>query len=117
MQEKQTVLLGILHAIEQVEKDLQAQQEELRSRQAEGRQEELTRQIKTIGDKLRLLRDNLNEVASSVELEAFTGKPEDVPLDWQKELLNLLRPALNELARLTARPRELERLRMEIARY
>jgi DNA repair ATPase RecN len=40
-----------------------------------------------------------------------------VHFDWQRRILELLRPLLNELTRLTARPRELERLRTEIASY
>jgi len=53
--EKQAILLGIQRSITQLEGALQATQEELRSPQGEGRREELTQRIKTLGGKLAQL--------------------------------------------------------------
>jgi hypothetical protein len=117
IREKQAILLGIQRSIAQFEGELKAKQEELRSPSAEGRQQEVLQGIKTISDKLDKLRATLNEVASGVDLQVFSGKPEDMRFDWQQKILDLLRPLLNEFTRLTARPRELERLRTEIAGY
>jgi hypothetical protein len=117
IREKQAILLGIQRSIAQLEGELSAKQGELRSPSAEGRQQELLQQIKTISDKLDKLRETLNEVASGVDLQVFSGKPDDLHVDWQRRTLDLLRPLLNELSRLTARPRELERLRTEITGY
>jgi hypothetical protein len=117
IREKQAILLGVQRSIAQLEDELKAKQEELRSPSAEGRQQELLQQIKTISDKLDKLRETLNAVASGVDLQVFSGKPEDLQFDWQRRVLDLLRPLLNEFTRLTARPRELERLRSEIAGY
>jgi small-conductance mechanosensitive channel len=113
---KQAILLGILRSINQLEDELKAKREELRSPQAEGRQDEVVQQIKKIADKLTLMRENLNEVASGVDLDAFSTQA-DVDPNWQKRLYDLLRPLINELTRLTARPREIEQLRTLIEHH
>jgi len=97
IREKQTTLLDILRSINQLEHELTVKQEELRSPRAEGRHEEVTQHIQEIGVKLARLRKNLNEIASGVDPEAFARQQEELGLDWQKRLLELLSPVLNEL--------------------
>lgn len=55
-------------------------------------------------------------VASGVDLNVFK-KTDQTGIDWQKRVLELLQPVLNELTRLTAGPREIEQLRSAIADY
>jgi hypothetical protein len=57
--EKQAILLGIQRSIAQLEGALRATQEELRSPQGEGRREDLTQRIKTLGGKLASCRRTL----------------------------------------------------------
>jgi hypothetical protein len=114
--EKQAILLGIQRSIAQLEGALQATQEELRSPQGEGRREDLTQRIKTLGGKLAQLQENFNEVATGIALEQATVKPAEGELDWRQRILELLSPVLNEVRRLTTRPRELSQLRTQIER-
>jgi len=116
-QAQDATLRSILRTIEQLERERAAKQEELRSPQAEGRHTEVTRQIEALSAKLDALRQDLNEVASGVARTAFARPPEDVALNWQRRVLELLGPLLNELERLTARPRAIDRLRTTMARY
>ena len=51
IREKQAILLGIQRSIAQLEAELQATQEELRSPRGEGHREELTQRIKTWGER------------------------------------------------------------------
>jgi hypothetical protein len=116
IREKQAILLGIQRSIAQLEGELQATQEELRSPRGEGRREELTQRIKTFGEKLAQLRESFNGVATGIALEQAPSKQAEVELDWRQRILDLLSPVLNEVRRLTTRPRELNQLRTQIER-
>jgi hypothetical protein len=116
LSQKQAILLGILHLTAQLEDELKSKQAELQSPQAEGRQDELLQQIKTLVGRLSQLRRDLDEVASGVDLDLFKTQVDSDP-DWQKRLYDLLGPLMNELIRLTARPREIEQLRTQSQRY
>jgi hypothetical protein len=116
IREKQAILLAIQRSIVQLEGALQTTQEELRSPRGEGRREELTQRIKTLGEKLAQLRGNFNEVATGIAFEQATSKQAEVELDWRQRILELLSPVLNEVRRLTTRPRELSQLRTQIER-
>jgi hypothetical protein len=76
--EKQAILLGIQRSIAQLEGTLRATQEELRSPQGEGRREDLTQRIKTLGGKLAQLQENFNEVATFQQL---IDPQRSIPLD------------------------------------
>src|SRR5919201_7016092 len=116
VREKQAILLSIHSSIEQLDHEIEATQEELRGPRGEGRREELTQRIKSLGEKLAQLRENFNEVATGIALDQATSKKAEVELDWRQRILDLLSPVLNEVRRLTARPRELNQLRTEIER-
>jgi hypothetical protein len=116
IRERQAILLSIHSAIEQLDREVEATQEELRSPRGEGRREELTQRIKTLGEKLAQLRENFNEVATGIALDQATSKKAEVELDWRQRILDLLSPVLNEVRRLTTRPRELSQLRTQIER-
>jgi hypothetical protein len=114
--EKQTILLGILRSINQLEQELKAKQQEWHSPEGAGLKEELTQDIQQISIRLKVLRENLNELATGVDMKIFTQQ-ENEDVDWQKSVVDLLRPLISELSRLSTRPREIEYLRREIAVY
>src|ERR671922_1737709 len=114
--EKQAILLSIRSAIEQLDREIEATQEELRGPRGEGRREELTQRIKTLGEKLAQLRQNFSEVATGIALDQAMAKKAEVELDWRQRILDLLSPVLTEVRRLTARPREINQLRTEVER-
>ena len=114
IREKQAILLGIQRSIAQLEAELQATQEELRSPRGEGRREELTQRIKTFGEKLAQLRESFNGVATGIALEQAPSKQAEVELDWRQRILELLSPVLHEVRRLTTRPREISQLRTQL---
>jgi hypothetical protein len=116
VREKQAILLSIRSSIEQLDREIEATQDELRSPRGEGRREELAQRIKTLGEKLAQLRENFSEVATGIGLEQATAQKAEVQLDWRQRILELLSPVLTEVRRLTARPRELSQLRTQIER-
>lgn len=70
-------------------------------------------EITTQSARLNELRTQLEEVATGIDLQEFSGQPvEDVKFD--EELGNLLQPIVRNLKKLTARPRETENLRTRI---
>ncbi len=111
---KQTSLVSILNSIAKLEAELKARQEDLRSPQGQGRQEEITQQIQNTAIKLDQLRDNFAEIASGVDPEIFSPKTESTNVDWSRDLRDILSPLINEVRRLTSRPREMDRLRSTV---
>ncbi|ETX01340.1 MAG: hypothetical protein ETSY1_07740 [Candidatus Entotheonella factor] len=112
-QEQQEVLKGILKSIGQIEREIQRLQSELRSPESEGDREELRKQLQQQRAKREALQKNFDTVASRVDFSVFVVA-ERPGINWQERLLDLLRPVLNELTRLTAGPREIEQLRTQI---
>src|SRR2546425_8487285 len=106
LQEKSAILLSIRSYIEQLDHEIQATQEELRSPRGEGRRDELTERIKALGEKRAQLRANFNGVATGIDFDQATTKKAEGKLDWRQRILELLSPVLHEGRRLTTRPPE-----------
>ncbi len=117
IREKRAILLSIHTSIEQLDREIEATQQDLRSPRGEGRREELTQRIHTLGEKVAQLRESFNQIATGIELDKATAKKAEVELDWRQRILDLLSPVLNEIRRLTTRPRELSQLRTQIEHY
>jgi len=54
-------------------------------------------------------------VTGGVRLSDYDKKEEDLPFDWQSEVLEIFKPMIAELKSLTELPREIEALKSEIA--
>jgi hypothetical protein len=112
--EQQDVLLGIIKSISQIEREMQVVQSDLRSPDSEGNRDELRNQLQQQREKLEALRKSFDAMATGVDFSVFnTSAHQDI--NWQERLLELLRPLINELTRLTAGPREIEQLRTRIS--
>jgi len=74
-------------------------------------------------EKRKKAQDKLDElylqfeasVTGGVRLSDYDKKEEDLPFDWQSEVLEIFKPMIAELKALTERPREIEALKNEIA--
>ncbi len=62
------------------------------------------------------LRRDFESVATGIEIQDFEREVSPT-LDWSAEVKDLLGPMINELKRVTTRPRELDRLSREIEDY
>ncbi|MFN7956377.1 MAG: hypothetical protein U0610_32015 [bacterium] len=109
---KREGLISLLRSIRKRESELEQRRNDLANPRYEGRREELEAQIKNIATDLDLLNRRFKELASGVDLEQETRT--ELEFDWTKEVKDLLGPAINELKRVTTRPREMDRLRREI---
>lgn len=80
--------------------------------------QQLQAQLALLDQRLNDLRNSFEELATGgLSIETLTRKPEDVPFNWQQELEEVVRPLLDELKRLTERPRLMERLKSERTVY
>lgn len=112
---REASLVAVLAARRQVESELRALQAELRSDAADGRQSEIERRIQERATELRNLARSFSELSTGVDPDALDDVDEPVPFELARELRDLLAPLINEVKRATSRPREIDRLRTEIA--
>ena len=113
--EREASLVAVLAARHQVEADLHALQAELQAAAARGRETELERKIQARAADLTGLSRSFSELATGVDPLSLDSDPEPTQFELGRELRVLLSPLINELKRATSRPREIDRLRTEIA--
>ena len=112
---REASLVAILASIRQAEADLRALRTQLDSATARGREAELERQVRTRAAELEKLSRNFSELATGVDPLSLAGDADPVSFDLTREIRELLSPLINELKRATSRPREIDRLRTEVA--
>lgn len=112
---REASLVAILASRRQAEADLRTLQAELRSDGARGREAELERQVRARAAELERLSRSFSELATGVDPISLDADPEPVPFELARELRELLSPLIHELKRATSRPREIDRLRTEVA--
>jgi small-conductance mechanosensitive channel len=112
---REASLVAILSARRQAESDLRALQTELRSDAAKGREAELERQVRARASDLERLSRSFSELATGVDPLSLEAETEQPPFELGREVRILLSPLINELKRATSRPREIDRLRTEVA--
>ena len=115
--EKLESLESILLTLENVEAEILTAQRELRSKAAEGRENELKATIESLSEQKETLRQNFTIIASETELVSLSAKGASGGIEWSEELEELLAPLMSEVKRLTSRPREIERLRTAVTTY
>jgi len=111
---KEASLLGIINNIRKLESQLKQKQEELRSPSGEGRNDQIVDEIKKLSSKLAVLQENFSEVATGVDAKLFSIQSESGEINWGNELKEILNPLVNEVRRLTSRPREVDKLRTDV---
>jgi len=90
----------------------------IKERKTAGTQEEidiLTKEINQLNTKLRDIEQDLSTVTAGVSPDIFSEKSGG-KFDWRDEVQNLLTPLVQQLKKMTERPRRIELLRSEIDR-
>ena len=108
-------LLGLADSIDSLRSAIKDREKMVKSASTPSQREELEAEIDALMAAVRERQKNFEQVAAGVDLDALSARQTD-SLDWSSDLKELLSPILTELKKLTARPRDLERLRAEIAR-
>jgi hypothetical protein len=109
-------LEAIAQSIDVLKAQIEQREAELRSTQVEDLQGTIVADLKKLSARLNSLEENFEEIATGLDLEQFEKKPGEV-FELQDELEEIFGPILRELRNITARPREIERLRNETSYY
>lgn len=96
-------------------KKLAEEEKNLKKEKVETQQEAIRVEIQEITSRIQALNSDFESIVSGVDLAEFSVTTEKI--DWQQELRELLSPILEEMKNMTARPRELEALRKQVAQY
>jgi predicted nucleic acid-binding Zn-ribbon protein len=108
-------LQKILLSKQALQKKLSEDEKDLKKEKTEAGQEAIRSEIQEISSRIQDLDSDFESIVSGVDPAEFSVVTENV--DWQQELRDLLSPILEEMKRMTARPREMEALRKQVALY
>ena len=109
-------LRGIIQATEAAQEKLKEKERALQTAETEEQKTKIMNEIKDLTKRLEMLERDFEGIATGIELETFTTRPRK-SFDWKEEIQEVLGPIIEELKKVTARPREIERLRNEVAYY
>ncbi len=112
---REASLAGVLAARRRLEEELLDRQALLGSDAARGREGAIEAEIRALSDELTELDRNFSELAAGVDPVSIEDEESPEQLNLTNEVRTLLAPLINELKRATSRPREIDRLRTEIA--
>jgi len=111
-----TTLRSLIRALQDLESQLKGLKTELKAAETEDQKIRITAEINKLVESLDAHQKDFERIAIGVDLDQFEEKTEQ-DFDWQNEVQELLGTVLQELKNMTARPRQLERLRSEVAHY
>lgn len=114
--EVNATLRGLLDAIENLGLSIKSKEEQFRRASTDSQRRVLEEEINILTGVMQDRLDSFEDVAAGVDLDEFSPTEEQA-VDFSQDFKELLAPLLVELKNLTARPRDLERLRAEISRY
>ncbi len=107
---------SILSLRHQLEKELYRKKQLLKKAQNASEKEQIQHDIEQLNKQLTKSVNDFDRIASGVDVSLFQDqKPRK--FDWREEITSLVRPALDEMKRMTARMRLRSRLNMETERY
>jgi len=112
--EKITSLQAILGSVDQIKGEIRKKQDVLGKSVSERERNELQTEIGKLRLRIKTLENNFADIASGVDMDLFAARPAR-EFDWSTEAKKILEPLLDEISRMTARPREIDRLRRKIA--
>ncbi|MGF1547661.1 MAG: hypothetical protein ACFCUG_10065 [Thiotrichales bacterium] len=111
-------LAAILESIKGAEAERVELNKRLKATPAGTEADAIAEDDKRIGRRLNELRTAFEEIATGgATLATLEGEAEIKPFDWKAEIEDVVRPLLEELKRMTERPRTIERLRSERELY
>lgn len=108
--------LVVLETMQKYMTELQSQlkrkRKELDSAESADVRNKILKEINELTDSLQELEKDFLHMAAGVDLKSLESR-EESDFKWNQEVVSLIRPLVQELKKMTARPRKLERLRSE----
>lgn len=109
-------LKTILESLNDLKQQTSAKEEQLHEVRTEDQKARVLKDLTELNTRLTALTRDFERIATGVNLEAYTTRPQE-RFDWREEIQEILGPVVKELKSLTAQPREIERLRSEVAHF
>jgi hypothetical protein len=109
-------LEGIIQSKATFQEKLKEKEKELRTADTEEQKTKIVNEMNEFTARLEALGRDFEGIATGIELESFTARPRK-KFDWKEEIQDVLGPIIEELKKVTARPREIEKLRNEVTYY
>lgn len=109
-------LEAVLNAREEIRRKIREYEEALQYADSEDEKTRIQDQISELHARARASDYNFETIATGVDPGAIESKS-STEFNWQVEVQEIIGPIIEELKSLTARPREIERLRNAISTY
>ncbi len=109
-------LIGIMESLEMLKGEIKAKEKELKGVRSEDQKGPIEEELTRLRKQLDNLAKDFESIATGVDMGTFVSRPQE-RFDWTQEFQELLSPIIQELKGMTARPREIEKLRNEVAYY
>jgi hypothetical protein len=106
----------IVRSIQTLQDQLKDKEEAIPEAKTEEQKNKILSDIREINERIESLEKNFEIIATGVDLKPFAQGPKE-RFDWQEEIQELLGPIIKEIKKATAHPREIEKLRGDIAYY
>ncbi len=116
-QVKITNLTRLLKSIDGISASIEEKNRKLSSPEGQGREQALRQDIQKLSQKLEVLENNFNDLASEINYEAIVNPQKPKSFNWNDELKEILGPLIREIQRATSKPREIEKHRSDIETY
>ncbi|MFH1673887.1 MAG: hypothetical protein ABIF87_10765 [Pseudomonadota bacterium] len=112
--EKIASLQAILDSVARMDMEIGKKQDALEKSRSKAERDEVLAEIDDLKERIKTLKASFAEIAAGVDIKILF-EPPTREFNLSTELKDILKPLLDELRRMTERPREIDRLRREIA--
>ena len=109
-------LKTIVESLAEYKRQVDDKERELDLVRTEEQKARVLRDLADLNARMTALARDFERIATGVNIDVSTARPRE-RFDWQEEIQEILGPLIKELKGLTARPREIERLRSEVAYF
>lgn len=115
-QSKLSTLTDLIQSIDDLQKSLTVKKADYKNAETDEKKTKITKQMNEIISLIETRQNEFESIAVGTELEG-TASPPLKSFDLQSEIQEIFRPFIEELKNITSHPREVEKLRKEIAFY
>lgn len=106
----------IIQSMNNLQRQIKAKERQLRNAKTEAEKTRASEEIEHLHENLEILKNNFGRIAAGIDPSGFEEETEE-EFKWENEMQELLRPIMQEIKKMTARPRQIEKLRTSITLY
>lgn len=111
-----TTLHEVVKSMTDLQDHLKIKEREVEAARTEDEKQKSLQDIGKLKSQLGVVRKNFESVAAGIDMNVFKSRPQ-TQIDWKQEFQDLVGPIIQELRSMTSRPREIEKLRNDVAYY